>query len=390
MLSILRTTDSNLRHLFSHRIITLLAQSCITGFGVIFVYQVSGERLWVPVAIYGFAALFSLLLAPYSGVIFNSVGSKSSMIIGVMFRIIMWASLLLTTSAAWPITLMVYSFTIAMVRLWYWPVYNNLLNLSVTEHNRTTTLGWLRNIANTVGLFMPLAVGFLISQFGFTWPLLIGTLGIGLSLYPLFSLAPATTQFEWGPRQVWRELFTTSRRRYIISEISNGFEGAFAAVLWPIVIYLLLAGDYLSIGIITSATTLVAIALNVITGRLGDQFGQNRSVLRYASWLHSLSWIGRIIVETAMEIFAIRSLARVSSSVTSLSLQAMSFDYAGQDKSHGDEMMIIREMALNIGRCTAYLTVFIASFYIPLRWLFILAAISVLILNMVPDKERLS
>ena len=384
-------THPVLRYMISHRIITRLAEGFVTGFGAIFIYTVSGEQLWVPMTVYTVAALGSALAMFWIDRVFNVLGTKTSIVTGVVLRIGLWVCLVLTTAGSWMYTLPLYALCIIGIRFFYWPPYNNILTNGLDDTHRTQGLAFLSNVASGIGLFMPVVVGIIVSLYSFNLAFILGTILICLSLIPVLKI-PATksVRYDWRAGDLWKHVRSKENRHYVWGLAAQGFENAFAGALWPIVIFILLDGDFVSIGIIASLAGLGVIMLNTVTSRFADQMQNSALFLRYSTVIKSIIWVLKAFAETAMQVFFLRTFSSASSSVVTINQESVSFAQAQKHQDLADEYVVLRDFSLNMGRVIGYTAIIISSLFVPIQWLFALAAIAVLCINIItiPQKNK--
>lgn len=365
-----------------HRYLTRFGNSFLSGFTAVYTYITSGEQIWVPICVFLFSRFLSMIILFFSNFIFNIWGTKLSIIYGALLRIGLWVTLIFTNENNWEITFPIYTVILAFVVSVYWPPYNNIFNINLSKENRTQIIGFNRSFSNALGIFMPTIVGMIISFYSFNLTFIIGLFFLVISLYPIFKIPQQKhINFSWTPKDVFDNLISKKNFRFVFTIFSQGFERAFSGFLWPLVVYILLEGDLVSFGIVASVASFLVIILNVVVGKYSDKLQKGPMILKVSSSFQSIIYFLKIFAQTASDIFLLRSFSQVSSSVVSLSTDSMIFQKAAADKDLADEYIVLREIALSLGRVIAFSLILSLSFVLELQTLFLFAAVSVLFIN---------
>jgi len=110
-----------------------------------------------------------------------------------------------------------------------------------------------------LGIIAPILSGYLIMTYTFKSTFLIGMLLVLLSIIPLSYLPKTVVAYEFGYWETLRKLFAKPFRPLSFSMMAYGAESMIGVVAWPIFLYSIFKGDYLEIGLFSTAIILVSI-----------------------------------------------------------------------------------------------------------------------------------
>jgi len=167
----------------------------------------------------------------------------------------------------------------------------------------------------------------------------------------------------------------------MIAYYADGIESGVGMVIWPIFIYELLNGNFVSIGIISTLTIAITVILELSIGKHADKKKNKRDILRFNSILYSIGWIAKMFVITGFQIFLADAYHKITQALSKNALAAITYDITADEGHYVDEFTVLKEMALHIGRSTLYVIAIILLFVIDIQWLFLLAAMATLAVN---------
>jgi hypothetical protein len=163
---------------------------------------------------------------------------------------------------------------------------------------------------------------------------------------------------------------------------ARGAENVIGVVVWPIFIYLLLNESFVAVGALSSLIMLVSVALQYITGRYLDRVQRRTSnVLHIGSVLSALGWIAKVFVATAYQVFIAGLYHNFAKIFMNTPFATMYYDLAADSGHYVDEVTMLREMALHLGKVVTLVLVIALSLFVPMQWTFLLAAAAALLLN---------
>ena len=169
----------------------------------------------------------------------------------------------------------------------------------------------------------------------------------------------------------------------MIAYMADGAENWIGGVLWPIFIWQLLNGQYLAVGVVSSAITLVAVILKLIIGDYTDKISK-RKLMRVGSALYSAGWIAKMVISTAFQIFLASTYHNFALILMRTPFDALMYEKMADSGHFIDEYSTLREMYLQMGRVVIILTIMILLNYLSLNLVFFLAAVASLLVNLLP------
>ena len=153
--------------------------------------------------------------------------------------------------------------------------------------------------------------------------------------------------------------------------------------MWPIFIWQILNGQYLTVGILTSIITLAAVILKLIIGDYTDRFNK-RKLMRAGSILYAIGWIAKMFVTTAFQIFVASTFHSFALILLRTPFDALMYDKAADSGHYIDEYSTLREMYLQAGRLLVMAVILVMLNFWSLNLVFLLAAVSSLLINLLP------
>lgn len=377
------------KSIYTHRTIVILAGSFFGTFGIIFLYEILNKSL-INLALFSAASsLGYIFILPFTKKIIEKIGGfKEMIIVGTIMNTLLLLSYLITSyfnlSWGWVLILL----TMIFLRVFYWvPMHTELSEIS-TKENRGHMLANMRIIANAVGILSPAISGFIISEYGFYSTFLIGFLISLLAVIPLLHLQEKTKkEVSWNSKKIIKEFINPLNRKFILALYARGVEVSVGLVVWPIFIYELLKGDFLTIGILSTGITLIVILINILQGKISDKNKLRNKMMKYGTFFYSFGWFLRIFATTATYIFIIDIYQRMSHGFSFISFDAFVYDYISDQGNLVDEYTILREAALHFGKITGFILIIIGSLLLPLNYLFVIAVLATIALNILPVEK---
>ncbi len=371
-----------LRYLYSHTIIKGLASGLLGFFIPLFLFEVFGKVEYV-ILYYLVVHLATMFLYPLATRILLRFDLKKLMIAAIPFSVfyllilnqlrgdyisIYWVGLAILT--------------ITLFRVLYWTPYHTAFALFTEKHYRGRELSMLYAIILLIGIALPVIAAFIIVKLGFSWLFGLAVLLNLISVIPLFKIPSKRETFSYKYWQTWKELFSKKNRSLLLAYFGDGFQGTAGYVVWPIFIFLLLKGEYLSVGIISTLIILVTVVLQLVMGDLTDHKNK-RKILKTGSWLFSISWLIKTFIETGFQIFIVGAYHGLSERLMRTPLDTLMYDKMADREHYIDEYTVLREMALRIGKISVLLVALVILSFAGLNWLFAVVALVILLVNFI-------
>ena len=366
--------------LYSNIVIDQIGEGLVGLFMPIFLWQTFGSINLV--LLYYFCVYFLYAVLVFFGAkIMSRLGQKMSMILSIPFKILFFTGLYFL-SVGYPVLIITFlMITIVEVRLMlFWVPYHTDFAGFTNKKSRGRVIGLLSALSSLVSILIPVFSGWLIKMYGFEVLFLIAIVLFVVSLLPLFLIKPTFEKFTFSFKETWRKLLGRQYRRMFLSYFADGMENMVGAIIWPIFIFQLLKGDFLAVGAISSLIVLFTVSAQLIMGQFTDKFDKKK-LMRWGSGLYAIGWFLKIFVSTGFEIFLASTYHNFAAIVMRTPFDALIYEKAADAGHYVDELTVLREMALNLGRAFCVILLFIFLSFFGLQWTFILAGVASLFVN---------
>lgn len=368
--------------LYSNIIIDQIGSGLVGLFMPIFLWQKFGRLDFV--LLYYLAIHLIYVFAVVVGAkIMSKIGQKASMILAIPFKVLFYAGLYYM-SLGYPVliftALMITAIEIRMML--FWVPYHTDFAAFTNKKNRGWVIGFLSSISSLVSIFIPIIAGWIISNHGFDVLFLIAMFLIGVSVLPLFLVRPTYEKFTFSFLQTFKQLFDKQYRRMFFSQFADGVESVIGMVIWPIFIFQLLQGDFLKVGAISSLIVLVAVVMRLVIGSYTDKIDK-RKLLRWGSSLYAVGWILKMFVATTFHIFIASTFHNFSAIAMRTPFSALVYEKAADSGHYVDELTVLREIALSLGKVVGIVILLIMINMVGLQWAFVLGAVAALFVNLI-------
>jgi hypothetical protein len=274
-------------------------------------------------------------------------------------------------------------------RIMYWtPLHTDIAKFT-NKKNRGRELSLLESTTVFLTAVMPLIAGWIIWQYSYEILFLIAIVIYLFSILPLLYLPRTKEKFSWSYFETWKEFFSKKRRRSILAHIADGSEQSIGLVIWPIFIFELLDGNYLQVGALAAIVTGATIILQLLVGKYTDNKIIREKLLKFGAFLYSIGWLFKIFVATAFHIFIADAYHRFMKIFMRLPFDAFTYESTADNGHFVDELTVLNEMSLHVGKALMLLAVILLSLYFSINMTFILAAVSSILLNFVRTQKIL-
>jgi Major Facilitator Superfamily len=346
--SVLRSIESFSLHaggLLVNRLVLKMAFGFVNVFVPILLYHLFGIRL---LGIYILISLIIFLLTPISASLLSRFGVRALIAVSIPFAAMaLWALSLNDISPGIAGTL--FAVFYAIHHALYWVPYHVDFVHSLGKHHRGAVLGWYEDLLELVTIATPLIGSILIVLTGFSDTLLFVSLLCLMSLFPVYYVHDVYERFNWTYLETFSRLFNRKHRDILIGYGADGAQLAVMTILWPIFLFELLNERYVAVGVVTTATMLVILVLNMAIGFLIDKFGPERLV-RWGIVLSMTGWVLKAFVGNPMQVFMVDTYHKFGDSVMRLSRNVTGFSSAADSGHYVDEYTTIAEMAYQLGK----------------------------------------
>jgi len=378
--------------------ITLNSATQLMGlFLPIFLYQFLGFSL-VRVIIYYLISdlLYANLVAVGCRQIMNRLGLKRSLQISILFgaafysvfffinRYVLQGDQLIDNYQLWWLVPAI--FFSLFFRLTHWiPFHTSLAKL--TEHYiRASQLSFMEATMLSLGAIMPIIAGLSLEYLGYSTLFFLAISIYLIALIPFSQLPQVKEEFSWTYKETWRRLLSKKMRGSVLAYAGDGAESVVGAIIWPIFIWQLLAGNYLQVGALSSVIILVTIVLQIFVGSLMDNL-PSRRWLRYGTLLYAFGWVLKALINSAFQVFLFSTYHNLSRVFARTSFDALNYDIAADQGHYVDEYTVIREMAIVFGKALMCIFIILIIPFLALRYLFLVAALASLLMSLLKSSQ---
>ena len=366
--------------IYSNRVIQQIAVGLLGFFVPIFLFIYFNSSIQAVVWFYLIISALYGLLVPFGAMLMSRLGLKLSMILGSLFLVCYFISLYLLNND-FSFALILTIVTVTLFRLLYWVPYHTEFAESTDKRFRGKEVALLVSVSTLVSIALPFIAGLVINKLGFSVLFSISIIISLIAIIPILLLKPVKEKFIFKYFQTFKILFKKDNRKMLFAYGGQGAEFIVGFVIWPIFIFQLLKGNFLSVGIITSLVVLVSILFRLLIGDLTDRIDK-RKIIKTGSILHALGWIVKIFIQTAFQIFAVGAYHAFTSVVMRTPFTTLMYEQASDRGHYVDEYTVLREISIMIGRTLMLVLVLISLSFMGLNYTFILAAIATLLFSL--------
>jgi len=367
----------------SKRLIHGAATALLGIFLPIYIYQAAGEHFWVVGGFYASVFfLYATLLVP-SMFITNYIGFSRSLVLAGGVSVLQMLALFLIPIGSLLAWLWLLLILMVLFRLFHWVPYHVDFTLFTKPGERGRNLSLTYATVAFMGVIGPIASGFIIEETSYNV-----LFGVALLLFVAstisYAYVPETnSKFTWTFERTLRKLFSKELRGPNIGAFASGAEMAVTLVAWPIFLYEILNSDFLNIGIVSTFIVAFTIAIQFFVGRHIDKAKDNSiKTLKVGSTLYAIGWLLKIFVLSVTQVFFVGLYHNIAKIFTQTPLATILYDISGDQGKYVDEYTVIREMANNTGRAASLFFIVMATFFLPINYTFILAALASVGLNL--------
>ena len=376
--------------LYTGKAIVMVATGLLGLFLPIFIYNLFGQNIQYTI-LYFATGYFLYIVVLFFGVRFlNKFGFRRALRLSVFLGAIYWALFCFIDENNLLLIIPFILVTISLYRLFYWVPYHVDFAKFTSKKNRAKQISALRVTRETIGVFIPLIGGFAISKFGFDALFVTAIILYLTSSIPYLTLPHTREKFSWDYLETLKNFFSKKHRKEMIAFMADGAETSAVILIWPIFIFQLLEGNYLKIGILSTLIIGLTVVLQLVLGKKIDKNARKERVLKFGSIFSAISWLIKIFIDTALQIFVIGAFHNLMRIFTRTPFDTLTYEISADKGHYVDEFTVLREMAINSGRVISLLIAVVFSLFLPIQYIFLLAAIASIGLNFLrtPDIQE--
>lgn len=374
--------------LYTGKTIVMIASAMLGVFLPIFLYNLFDKNFQLVMLYYGLAALFYGLAVSFGTRFLNKFGFRNalrtSVVLGIVFYIIFYFIDQNNLKYLIPFSLLV----IVFYRFLYWLPYHVDFAKFTNKKTRGRQVSIIEATRSTLGVFIPLIAGIIVSYFDFDVLFIIAIILYLASGIPYLTIPRTREKFVWTIKETWKQFFSKKRRKTILAYMADGSENVIGITVWPIFIYQLLDGNYFKVGAISTLIIAISVIAQLFLGKYIDLKAKKEKVLRWGSFLYSFGWLIKIFITTAFQIFVVGAYHSITFIFLRTPFDALTYEIAADQEHYVDEFTVLHEMALNFGRALMIILIIIVSFFFAIQWVFLLAALASMVFNFLEKKNN--
>ena len=184
-------------------------------------------------------------------------------------------------------------------------------------------------------------------------------------------MIPLTGKHEIVPKTPFKRSACSIKKYYrdLIAYGGLGWEGMTLGVIWPLFLFLFIR-NFAKVGFIVTLSLLAVILLSLAMGKMTDKYGKEKAMR--AGSITSFFTAGTRILTSGV------GLAYIVSAISSLSqiflyIPFYAAYYLHTDNGSRTEYVTLMEMSVDAFRGALYAVLFIATFFLPDKSVFLIA-----------------
>ncbi len=222
----------------------------------------------------------------------------------------------------------------------------------INTQNTTSKFSTLLIFLTVVQALAPLIGGVLATHYGIHYVFLGSSVGLLIAIFPLIK-----TPEPIVPRKTRIRILRTAPVRHMIANFAVNAQGIVGAFQWPLFIFLVVK-TYQDVGIVSSASLLIIIALLHFMGKIGNQ-DKNTRMLKLGSNFRSLVHISRTFTQSFTAALGINLLGDITDTLVSVPYAARF--YGGARKYDIPAYLVDMEIAGGLGKMFIWIILLLGS-----------------------------
>ncbi|MBI2617956.1 MFS transporter [Candidatus Kaiserbacteria bacterium] len=370
--------------LYLNRLLIQLGFGVVGIFEIIFIFNKFNGSLEKVIGLLSLIYILCIIFTPLGAMAISKVGMKKLMMYAMPFAFLSILPFLLWDYAPLyaPIGLVLAS---VVYKVLYWVPYHVDFATFTDKKTRGRQMSILLSISEVVAVVTPLIGGGIIIAAGFNYLFVISLIILIFAVFPLFFIRDKYEHYSYTYTETYRKLFSTQNRSILVGYMGDGAQSAVTAVIWPVFIFLLLNGEYFTVGAISSLTIFAVIMLRLLVGDLVDRWSR-RKTLTIGSILNATGWFIKIFIETGFQIFIVDTYHGLGRVVNQMSIDVTTYSEAVDNGHYIDEFTVLKEISINLGRVLILGIVGVTVFFFSIKFAFLIAAIASLFVTLLNNR----
>ena len=365
--------------LYSGRIIQFVANGLLGLFLPIFFLEKLGGKIELVFLYYLLGYLAYGLLVPLGSRYLDRIGINNSLRISIVFWCLYYISLLFVDFNLY-LFLGLSIVLLTILRMLFWVPYHVDVAEFTDKGDRGKEISILWGTETFVGVIMPVVAGILLAKYSFNLVFILAVIVYASALIPYRKLPKVEEKYSWGYIETFKKCFSPGIRKLFYANVANGAENAVGIIIWPIFIFLVLKGDFLKVGMISSLIVLVTVILQLAVGKYTDVINK-RKMLKFGSIFYASGWLAKIFVLTAGQVFVVGAYHSFALVLKNTPFGALNYEILADQGHYIDEYTVVKEIAVQFGKVLILAFAIIVALNFGLNWTFALAATASLFIN---------
>ncbi len=366
--------------LFSGRMMQFAGSGMLGLFIPVYLYLQYGQSTEAVLLWYLVGHLLYGIILPWGVRFINKFGMRRSIQASVFFDAVYISAIFLI--AYYPLVFTAVSIiALLFARLLFWMPFHVDFAKFTDRGDRGKEVSIIWAMKSFLGILMPIAAGFMIEYIGFGVVFIVGISLYLAALIPFMTLPRTRERYEWTPLQTIKNFFKKKNRPLVLSNVANGAENAVALIIWPIFIWQLLKGNFVAMGILSSAIVLIGVVLQLIVGKYTDVLNK-RKLLHWGSIFYAFGWLVKVFVLTGFHIFIAGAYHRFAAIFKDTPFDTLNYEFLADKGHYVDEYTVLKEIAVQVGKVLILIFAIIIVLNFGLNWTFALAALATLFVNL--------
>jgi len=334
----------NLSKIYIYQALLTFVKSLIGIFVPVFLYKM-GYSI-IAILIYSIInSITYLVLVPLSTRIIKKLGFKYSLLLTTPIYLahIITLNFIDGSWFFYSISALSYGVYVSL----FWPVMHSEIAKQGHSKSRGKEMGTFQIIITLVSTIAPFIGGIFLENIGYFYLLIFSSILLFLGYIPLlFSNDLKVEKEVFHYKDYIRLLKDSNLKNSKIAFSAEGFESILSISIWPILIFILLGGDFVKFGTLLTVVSFISIIFMFYFRVYLDKHDKN-IILKKLTYLVSLKWIFKIFIISfgMFFLYIIESFSKILQNTFNSSYQSIFYNNA--NKVNYMDYIIMRELYLH-------------------------------------------
>lgn len=345
-----------------------LTFNLINSFGIAILFQKFQQSFLYSIGALVVIRIIYVLLLPLLTNFIGKIGTRSAVIIGMLFLFFSTVSLFFLESNSYVIYLWIVLMAIAFC-FYFLPV-TFFTSRYTNSGTRGIEVSFIYSGIIFASALTPLISASLVNRYS------IQGFALFLAVLILFGIVPFSKldNFHFEFKSKFRPFLKFNRSLLKASWIETcHFSTRYLNVFWILYIFIFFDQNYQRFGLILTAITLFSGIINLFAGRFLNQHNR-KNILKTQVIFSPFSWIFRILATSTAGIFFADAFHNFNGYLRESAVETTAFDLLNRDNHHEalDEKIVVREIIINLGVIVTLVVAILLASYFGIRSSFVL------------------